>query len=94
MLLEMTESRWDVYGLAMTNTCVTFTTRIAGIPAPDGPTAAAKAIAMALEKGLKVSLMLGSPPLPVSVICFCPYQIDPAQSRVEIAQNMPGGKLT
>jgi hypothetical protein len=79
---------WDVWVVATTNSCVSFVARVQDVPAATGPEAGAMAIAHALENGLSITLMLQSPPLPVTPVSCVPFRIEKV-NRVSIASNIP-----
>jgi hypothetical protein len=85
----VTKPYWDVWLTCMTNTCVTFISCIETVAADSGPEAGALAMGHLLEHGCQITLMHGSPKLPIKVISACPFKIEPSPPKVQISNSIP-----
>jgi hypothetical protein len=84
---------FDVYGIAVTNSAVSFVSRIERIPGESKEDAALKAVEQAVTHGLQCTLMIGVPPLPVRPVSFVPFRVEPSPAKVTVAHTLPRENL-
>jgi hypothetical protein len=89
----MTPDYYDVYGVCLTNSAVSFVTRIERIPAESKEDAAEKAVFQVLEHGCQCALMIGAPALPVRPVSFAPFRVENSPPKVQVAHTLPKGNL-